>query len=287
MTPAGAASRRRGQAGTLPALEACLEDLGRVVVAFSGGADSTLLAWTANRVLGPGRAVLVTAASAAVPEREISSCRELASGWDARWREIHTNEMENEKYIGNDRLRCYYCKSELMSVMGPIAADEGATVVLGVNLDDLEDHRPGHRAAQQAGATFPLVDAGFTKADVRRVSREEGLPTWDKPAMPCLASRVPYGTPVTFAALESIERAEQALRSIGFGDLRVRHYGSLASIEIAEGEMLRAFESRDEIVSALHDAGYVHVALDLEGFRSGKLNAVPRRPSGQSVELRP
>ncbi|MDA8400105.1 MAG: ATP-dependent sacrificial sulfur transferase LarE [Actinomycetota bacterium] len=269
--------------GTLSALNASLANLGRVVVAFSGGVDSSLVSWAANEVLGAGQVLLVTAVSAAVPAGEVSSCRELALGWGARWREVTTREMSNPAYVANNSLRCYHCKFELMDVLLPIAQEEGSKVVLGVNLDDLGDHRPGQDAARRRGAVFPLVEAGFTKQDVRRVSRDVGLTTWDKPAMPCLASRIPYGTPVTLAALGSVERAEESLRRLGFGELRVRHHGTLARIEVAEAQMPLVFEQRREIVSALRNAGYVYVAMDLEGFRSGSLNAVLERAQGHAL----
>ncbi|MEO7837223.1 MAG: TIGR00268 family protein, partial [Acidimicrobiales bacterium] len=163
--------------------------------------------------------------------------------------------------------------AELMGVLAPVAQARGATVVLGVNVDDLGDHRPGQRAASEAGAAFPLVDAGFTKAGVRAWSRQLGLRTWDKPAAACLASRVPYGTPVNLGVLESVARAESALRFLGFRQLRVRHYGELARIEIDGSELARAFEARQDVVAAVRAAGYRYVTLDLEGFRSGNLNA--------------
>jgi uncharacterized protein len=159
-----------------------------------------------------------------------------------------------------------------MDVVAPLAAAEEATVVLGTNVDDLGDHRPGQQAATERGAAFPLVDAGFTKADVRNASKELGLRTWDKPAAACLASRVPYGTPVTFAVLDRVGQAEGALRALGFRQLRVRHYGDVARLELEVEELPAAVERRDEIVAAVKSAGYRYVTLDLEGFRSGNLN---------------
>jgi uncharacterized protein len=159
-----------------------------------------------------------------------------------------------------------------MDVVAPVAVAEGATVVLGTNVDDLGDHRPGQQAASERGAAFPLVDAGFTKADVRSASKELGLRTWDKPAAACLASRVPYGTPVTFAVLDRVGRAESALRSLGFRQLRVRHYGDVARLELEADDLSKALECREQIVDAVKSAGYRYVTLDLEGFRSGNLN---------------
>jgi uncharacterized protein len=183
-----------------------------------------------------------------------------------------TDELANPAYSVNDGQRCYYCKAELMDSLAPVIEGSGATVVLGVNLDDLGDHRPGQQAASERGAVFPLVDAGFTKADVRAVSRELGLRTWDKPAAACLASRVPYGTPVTLGVLDSVGRAEAGLRRLGFRQLRVRHYGDLARLEIEVDELEAVVRRRAEIVSVVRDAGYRYVTLDLEGFRSGNLN---------------
>jgi uncharacterized protein len=159
-----------------------------------------------------------------------------------------------------------------MDVVAPVAAAEGATIVLGTNVDDLGDHRPGQQAATERGASFPLVDAGFTKADVRSASKALGLRTWDKPAAACLASRVPYGTPVTFEVLDRVGRAESSLRALGFRQLRVRHYGDVARLELEVDELARALERREEIVAVVRDAGYRYVTLDLEGFRSGNLN---------------
>jgi uncharacterized protein len=246
--------------------------LGRVVVAFSGGADSAFLAWMANDTLGPDRALCTTAVSPSLAPEERADCEALAAEWGLRWLPLPTDELANPDYSANDGSRCYHCKAELMAVLGPVAAAEGAVVVLGVNLDDLGDHRPGQQAAQEGGAAFPLVEAEFTKADVRAASRRLGLRTWDKPAAACLASRVPYGTPVTLGVLESVARAESALRSLGFGQLRVRHYGDLARIELDGSELARAVECREAIVAAVREAGYAYVTLDLEGFRTGNLN---------------
>lgn len=251
-------------------LLADLADLGSVAVAFSGGADSTFLAAAARRALGRDRSHCVTAVSPSLAQREEDDCRRLARDLDLRWTPVTTLEMENAAYRVNDPNRCYHCKAELMDVMIPIAA--GATVVLGVNCDDLADHRPGQKAASERGAIFPLVEAGFTKDDVRAASRDWGLPTWDKPAAACLASRIPYGTSVTVEILGRVDRAEAALGDLGFRTVRVRHYGETARIEVATAELARAVELRERIVVALTALGYRYVTLDLEGFRSGNLN---------------
>jgi uncharacterized protein len=185
---------------------------------------------------------------------------------------VETEEMANAAYRRNDADRCYWCKDALLEALGPLAASERATVVLGVNVDDLGDHRPGQRAAAEHGAAFPLVDAGFTKADVREWSRRLGLRTWDKPAAACLASRLPYGTPVSLSVLRSVEQAEAGLRGLGFAALRVRHYGELARIEVPVDDLRAVLDAREAVVAAVRAAGYRYVTLDLEGLRSGNLN---------------
>jgi uncharacterized protein len=249
-----------------------LRRLDRVVVAFSGGADSAFLAWVANDELGPARAVAVTAISPSLAPEEHDVCRALAEEWGLRWEPVFTDELANPDYVANNGDRCFHCKSALMEAAVPLARAEGATVVLGVNVDDLGDHRPGQVAAAERGAVFPLVTAGFTKADVRAASKQLGLRTWDKPAAACLASRLPYGTPVTLTVLSEVARAESALRRLGYRDLRVRHYDDTARIELGVDELARAIEQREAIVAAVRAAGYRYVTLDLEGFRSGNLN---------------
>jgi len=254
--------------GDLGLLRDRLSALDSVVVAFSGGADSAFLAWMANEVLGPGRALAVTAVSPSLAPEERADCEALAREWGLRWSAVFTDELADPAYSANDGERCYHCKTSLMDAL----AGFDGVVALGVNVDDLGDHRPGQRAAAERGAVFPLVDAGFTKSDVRAASRELGLRTWDKPAAACLASRVPYGTPVTFGVLSSVAAAESGLRSLGLRQVRVRHYGDLARIEVEAGELAAAVARREDIVAAVKAAGYRYVTLDLEGFRSGNLN---------------
>ncbi len=259
--------------GDLARLRDRLRDLGRVTVAFSGGADSAFLAWVARDTLGREAAHAVTAVSPSLPSSERDDCAALAAEWGLRWTEVATDELDRPAYVANDGDRCFHCKSALMDVLAPLADAEGATVVLGTNVDDLGDHRPGQRAAAERGAAFPLVDAGYTKADVREASRALGLRTWDKPAAACLASRLPYGTPVVLGALEQVERAEAGLRALGFRQVRVRHYRDLARVELHPDDLPVAVARREEVVAAVATAGYRYVTLDLEGFRSGNLNA--------------
>jgi pyridinium-3,5-biscarboxylic acid mononucleotide sulfurtransferase len=256
----------------LAALRAGVRRLRKVVVACSGGVDSCLLAVVAHQELGPS-ALAVTAVSPAVPAEEVAQVEELAARWGFRWQAVRTAELDRPGYVANAGDRCYHCRSELFDVLAPIAAAEGAAVAVGTIVDDLSDHRPGQRAAAERAVQTPLADAGFTKDDVRAAARTLGLPVWDKPAAACLASRIPYGTPVTVGTLGRVGRAEAAVRALGFPELRVRHYGDLARLEVPLADLARVLERRAEVVAAVTAAGYVYATVDLEGLRSGNLNA--------------
>ena len=248
-----------------------LESLGPVVVAFSGGADSAFLSWVARDVLG-AEALCATAVSPSLAPEELTDCRALATEWGLAHVEVATGELDDPAYARNDGDRCAHCKSHLMAALAPVAESRGATVVLGVNTDDLGDHRPGQAAAAAGGARFPMVEAALSKRDVRTLSRRLGLRTWDKPAAACLASRLPYGTRVTLGVLSAVARAESALRALGFAAVRVRHYGETARVEVPEEDLGRIVALRSEVVTAVRAGGYRYVTLDLEGLRSGNLN---------------
>lgn len=256
----------------LDGLTTRLGEFESLVVAFSGGVDSAFLAAMAHRVLGSERSMAVTAVSPSLAGAEERDCRDLAAEWGLNWASVETHEMERAAYRLNDADRCFHCKAELMDVVAPIAAVHSAAIALGVNVDDLGDHRPGQQAAQDAGAVFPLVDAGFTKSDIRAASQRLGLRTWDKPAAACLASRVPYGTEVSIGILSRVERAEAALHALGFRQCRVRHYDDTARIEVELDDIAALMAERSVVVSAVRACGYRYVTLDLEGFRSGNLN---------------
>jgi uncharacterized protein len=257
---------------SLAALQESIGRLDRLVVAFSGGVDSALLARVSHEVLGD-RSVAVTAVSESLAPEERADCRRFAEAWGMRWLEVTTDELRRDEYVANGTDRCYHCKSELMDRLEPVAvAEGGAAIALGVNVDDLGDHRPGQAAARERGAVFPLVEAGLTKADVRGLARELGIEAWDKPAAACLASRVPYGTPVTFATLDRVGRAESALKGLGYREVRVRHYGDVARLEVPVPELGRVVGERAAVIRAVKGAGYRYVTLDLDGFRSGNLN---------------
>jgi uncharacterized protein len=250
-----------------------------VIIALSGGADSAYLAWAAHRAIGE-RALSVTALSPSYSAHDRSVVDEFVRQLGVRHEFIETHEMENPKYRANAADRCYFCKDELFNVLDVMAQERGfAAIAYGVNADDTLDFRPGHRAAAEHRVLAPLLDAGLHKAEIRMLSQRAGLPTWDRPASACLASRLPYGTEVTPERLALIERGEAALRDLGFRQFRVRLHEKLARVEIAPEEMPRAMspEMASAIASRLKTAGFTYVALDLEGYRQGSLNEGLRR----------
>jgi pyridinium-3,5-biscarboxylic acid mononucleotide sulfurtransferase len=257
-------------------LHAQLAALPGVVVAFSGGVDSTMLLHACRQALGD-RCVAVTADSPSLPRTELAETAELARDLGVRHVVLPTHELEQQGYRQNAGDRCYYCKKELFVTVARRRAEIGPEswpVAYGAIVDDLGDHRPGQKAAAEHQVLAPLIDAGFAKTDVRRYSREHGLRTADKPSFACLSSRVPYGTSIDAPLLSQIERAEQVLRGLGFRQFRVRHHGDVARIELAPEEIAHAVAHREALALAVQATGYAYVALDLLGYRSGSMNKV-------------
>ena len=256
-------------------LHALLRGYGRVALGFSGGVDSTLLLRVALDVLGSGNVLAVIADTPSLPRKEFAEAVRLAETMGAACVVIDPDELSDPAYAANPADRCYFCKKHLFALIAKVALEKGfATVLDGNNADDAGDYRPGRRAAQELGVKSPLMEAGLTKAEIRALSARAGLPTADKPAMACLASRIPYGTPVTAEVLAQVERAEEALRGAGFSQCRVRHHGDIARIEVAVNDLPRLLDSalREKLVHALKAAGYRYVTLDLQGYRMGSMN---------------
>ncbi|MEX1046031.1 MAG: ATP-dependent sacrificial sulfur transferase LarE [Actinomycetota bacterium] len=264
----------RAMHSKLAALHAELGSTGGAVVAYSGGTDSTLVAAMAARALGE-RAVAVTAVSPSLPPGELEDAKRVAELIGIRHRAVRTHETNKEAYLANGIERCYHCKTELYDVLARVAEErEFPAVVSGANLDDLGDFRPGLRAAEEHGVRHPLVEAGFTKSDVRNAARSLGIPTWDKPASACLSSRVAFGVRITVDELSKVGRAERVLKDLGFRQVRVRVHGDLVRVEVEPDEVSRLADPgvRDRVVGELKLLGYRFVTLDLEGFRSGSMN---------------
>jgi len=285
-----------GLQAKLERMKEVLRELKRVAVGFSAGVDSTFLLKVAVDTLGPANVVAVTADSESLTRRELEAARSLAAEMGAEHVVIRTDEMDDPNYRANPANRCYYCKQALFRKLDEFGARRGAMVtVIGVNTDDFNDFRPGLQASREKGVRMPAAEAGMSKADVRALSREMGLPTHDKPSSPCLASRLPYGEAITPEKLSQIERSEAFLHSLGFHVCRVRHHGSMARIEVPADQVERLCEpqTRAKIDAALREFGYQYVAVDLRGFRSGSLNemlfpsqaAVPSEPGAQATGL--
>jgi uncharacterized protein len=251
-----------------------LRGMGRVIVAYSGGTDSAYLAWAARQALEDD-AVAVTADSASIPESHKRDAEEFVRRFRIRHEYIETREFDNPEYVRNDANRCFHCKDELFTRLEELGRARGFEhIVYGVNMDDLGDYRPGQNAARQHRVKAPLVDAGRTKAEIRELSRQADLPTWDRPASACLSSRIPYGTPVTIENVKTVESGEEAIKALGFRQFRVRFHGEVVRIEIAREEMERALttEMAARFTAIFKGLGFKYVTLDLEGYRQGSMN---------------
>jgi uncharacterized protein len=251
-----------------------LEGLGQVLVAYSGGTDSAYLAWTASRVLGD-RMVAITADSASMPESHKRDAEDFARRYGFKHEYIKTFEFDNPVFAANNADRCFHCKDELFSRLEEVGRDRGvANIVYGVNVDDLGDYRPGQNAASRHNVRAPLMEAGMTKADIRELSRQAGLPTWDRPAAACLSSRIPYGTPVTIQTVKTVEKGEEAIKALGFRQFRVRYHGDLVRIEVAPEELPNALtpEMAKAFTAIFKPLGFLYVTLDMEGYRMGSFN---------------
>ena len=260
------------------ALFDALRGMERVVVAFSGGADSAYLAWAANRVLGAD-ALAVTADSPSLPESHKRDAEAFVSQFGIAHEYIRTSEFDSPAYVANNPDRCFHCKDELFTRLEQLARGRDiAHIIYGVNVDDLSDYRPGQAAAKQHHVAAPLADAGLTKAEIRELSRRAGLPTWDRPASACLSSRIPYGTPVTIRNVKTVETGEEQVKALGFRQFRVRFHGEIVRLEIAPEEMPKALnlEMAQRFTALFKSLGFKYVALDLEGYRQGSLNEVLR-----------
>jgi uncharacterized protein len=260
--------------GKINALKAILQDLGSAVVAYSGGIDSTLLLKVAHEVLGE-RVIGVTVVSASVPQDELAEAQQLAQEIGVRHILLKGQETSDPRYLENTPNRCYFCRHITYTDIVAYAQRNGVAFVLdGSNADDTHDHRPGRKAAREHGVRSPLQEAGMTKADIRNLARQYGLPNWNKPAAACLSSRIPYGTRISIEMLAQVEAGESAIKAMGFSHLRVRHHERVARIEVPPDRFLDVLAQREGIVAALQQAGYQYVTLDLAGFRSGSMNEV-------------